>query len=62
MEPGLKDIEPIYHAAIEKDAGRERSAYLDAACGQNTALRALDGLLCAPGVCGRWKKVKSLKF
>ncbi len=40
MEPGLKDIEPIYHAALEKEAGRERSAYLDAACGQNATLRA----------------------
>ncbi|MBN1505396.1 MAG: hypothetical protein JW955_01050 [Sedimentisphaerales bacterium] len=40
MEPAVRDIEVIYHAALEKDAGRERSAYLDTACGQNTGLRA----------------------
>jgi hypothetical protein len=40
VEPALRDIEPIYHAALEKEAGRERSAYLDAACGQNATLRA----------------------
>ncbi len=39
MELKLKDIEAIYHGALEKEAGRERSAYLDSACGRNAALR-----------------------
>ncbi len=40
MEPALRDIEVIYHAALERDAGQERSAYLDAACGHDAGLRA----------------------
>jgi len=39
VELKLKDIEAIYHAALEKKAGRERAAYLDSACGDNAALR-----------------------
>jgi serine/threonine protein kinase/Tol biopolymer transport system component len=35
----LKDIEVIYHAALEKQAGPERTAYLDSVCGGNGALR-----------------------
>ncbi|HUV63847.1 MAG TPA: hypothetical protein VMW24_08110, partial [Sedimentisphaerales bacterium] len=38
MDFKLKDIEAIYHAALEKQAGRERAAYLDSACGSNAAL------------------------
>jgi len=39
VELKLKDIEAIYHAALEKQAGPERAAYLDSACGNNAALR-----------------------
>jgi serine/threonine protein kinase/Tol biopolymer transport system component len=39
VELKLKDIEAIYHGALEKEAGRERAAYLDSACGNNAALR-----------------------
>ena len=39
MDFKLKDIEAIYHAALEKQAGRERAAYLNSACGGNAALR-----------------------
>ena len=39
VEFKLKDIELIYHEALGKEAGPERSAYLDFACGQNTPLR-----------------------
>ncbi|MFC1604369.1 serine/threonine protein kinase, partial [Planctomycetota bacterium] len=39
MDFKLKDIEVIYHAALEKEAGQERSEYLDAACSGDTALR-----------------------
>ena len=40
MERKLKEIEEIYHAAIDKEPGPEREAYLDAACGSDTPLRA----------------------
>jgi serine/threonine protein kinase/Tol biopolymer transport system component/Tfp pilus assembly protein PilF len=39
VELKLKDIEAVYHGALEKEAGRERAAYLDSACGDNAALR-----------------------
>jgi serine/threonine protein kinase len=39
LEFKLKEIEEIYHAAIEKEAGMERLVYLDAACRGDTALR-----------------------
>ena len=39
MQFKLKDIEVIYHAAQEKGPGRERAAYLDSVCGENTTLR-----------------------
>ena len=34
-----KRIEAIYHLALEKKAGKERSAYLDAACDDDNDLR-----------------------
>jgi len=34
------EIEAIYYAALEQAKGRERSAYLDRACGPDTAVRA----------------------
>jgi formylglycine-generating enzyme required for sulfatase activity/dienelactone hydrolase len=40
VEPALRDVEVIYHAALERGAGPERSAYLDGACGQDADLRA----------------------
>ena len=39
LEFKLKDIEVIYHAALEKEAGPERSEYLDATCGGDTNFR-----------------------
>jgi serine/threonine protein kinase len=39
LELKLKEIEEIYHAALEKKAGPERLAYLDAACKGDAALR-----------------------
>jgi tetratricopeptide (TPR) repeat protein len=39
-------IEAVYHLALEKEAGEERSAYLDSACGDDADLRAsVEGLL-----------------
>jgi eukaryotic-like serine/threonine-protein kinase len=38
MEPRFKDIEIIYHAALDKAAGPERSAFVTAACGENSTL------------------------
>jgi len=40
MAPKLKDIETIYHAALEKEAGPERSAFVAAACAENKMLFA----------------------
>lgn len=34
-----KDIEAIYNAALKKSSGAERTAYLDAVCGDDHALR-----------------------
>ncbi|HCO92895.1 MAG TPA: serine/threonine protein kinase, partial [Phycisphaerales bacterium] len=46
MEFKLKEIEEIYHAALEKDAGSERSAYLGAACrGDATLRKQIEALL-----------------
>ena len=35
-----RDIETIYDAALKKESESERKAYLDAACGDDKALRA----------------------
>ncbi|MHC4545928.1 MAG: serine/threonine protein kinase [Planctomycetota bacterium] len=41
-----KRIEAIYHLALEKKTKKERSAYLDSACGDDSKLRAsVEGLL-----------------
>ncbi|MBN2134081.1 MAG: protein kinase, partial [Sedimentisphaerales bacterium] len=40
MEPKLGEIEEVYHAALAKSPGRERSRHLDAVCGADTRLRA----------------------
>jgi tRNA A-37 threonylcarbamoyl transferase component Bud32/tetratricopeptide (TPR) repeat protein len=46
VERRLKDIELIYHKALEKAGGPERAAYLDEACGSDTSLRVqLEALL-----------------
>ena len=39
MEFRLKDIEAIYHAALEREAGPKRSEYLNSACGEDAVLR-----------------------
>jgi serine/threonine protein kinase/Tol biopolymer transport system component len=40
MNAQRDDIEAIYNAALSKKSGTERSAYLDSACGGDSALRA----------------------
>lgn len=40
MEPTLKNIEAIYHAALEKEPGAERSAFIAAAADGNPELQA----------------------
>ncbi len=40
MGPKLEDIEALYHAALEKEAGPERTAYVEAVCGEDKALCA----------------------
>ena len=40
MEPTLKEIEEIYHVALEKGSGQAREAYLSRVCRENPALRA----------------------
>jgi serine/threonine protein kinase/Tfp pilus assembly protein PilF len=39
LEFKLKEIEDIYYAALEKEAGMERSTYMDTACRGDAALR-----------------------
>ena len=39
MQPTLKEMEGIYHAALEREPGQARDAYLRSACGENVALR-----------------------
>jgi serine/threonine protein kinase len=46
LEFKLKEIEEIYHAALEKEPGPKRSTYLDAACRNDATLRKqIEGLL-----------------
>ena len=40
LEPTLQDIEKIYHTALEKEPGGERSAFIAAACEENPELQA----------------------
>ena len=40
MEPKIKDIEEIYHAALQRGSQAERAAYLDDVCRKNASLRA----------------------
>jgi serine/threonine protein kinase len=40
LEFKLKEIEEIYHAALEKEAGTQLSAYLDTVCKGDTRLRS----------------------
>jgi len=40
VRPTLRQIEEIYHAALENRPGLAREAYLSSACGADTALRA----------------------
>ena len=55
MERKFKEIEEIYHSAIEKEPGPEREKYLDAACGSNTPLRAnIEALLKANDEAGNF--------
>ena len=40
MDKKSNDVEAIYNTALNKKSGSERSAYLDAACGDDAVLRA----------------------
>jgi WD40 repeat protein len=58
VEHKLKDIEQIYHAALEKDQGQERCAYLDSVCGENIALRVqIEDLLKANEEAGNFLEI-----
>ncbi|MFB0554734.1 MAG: protein kinase [Phycisphaerae bacterium] len=58
MERKLKEIEEIYHAAVDKEPGPEREAYLDAACGSDTPLRTnIEALLKANDEAGNFLEV-----
>jgi len=53
-----KRIEAIYHLALEKKNKKERSAYLDSACGDDSKLRAsVEGLLQAHDKAGDFLEV-----
>ena len=53
-----KRIEEIYHLALEKKNKKERSAYLDSACGDDSKLRAsVEGLLQAHDKAGDFLEV-----
>ncbi len=40
MQPTLNKIEEVYHAALSREPGRARTAYLDGVCGDDITLRA----------------------
>ena len=53
-----KDIEAIYNAALQKSSGAERSAYLDAVCGDDNFLRdRIEALLKAHEEAGSFLEV-----
>ncbi|MHC4629305.1 MAG: serine/threonine protein kinase [Planctomycetota bacterium] len=58
MANETKRIEAIYHLALEKKNKKERSAYLDSACGDDSKLRAsVEGLLQAHDKAGDFLEV-----
>jgi WD40 repeat protein/serine/threonine protein kinase len=58
MNAQRNDIEAIYNAALSKKGGTERSAYLDSACGGDSALRArVDVLLKAHDRVGEFLEI-----
>ncbi|MCZ2398791.1 MAG: serine/threonine-protein kinase [Phycisphaerae bacterium] len=53
MQPSSAELERLFNAAIERPTPAERAAFLDGACGTDTALRRrLDALLLAHGSAG----------
>ena len=40
MGAPLIEIEEVYHAALGRKPGKERAEFLDAACGQDSAVRS----------------------
>ena len=61
MEPSLKEIERIYHAALEKGSEPTRDAYLAEACGGNAALRSrVEALLRADERAGDFLEIPAL--
>jgi serine/threonine protein kinase/Tol biopolymer transport system component len=61
VQPTLKEIEEIYHAALERGSGPGREAYLDTACGADAALRAhVEALLQANDEVGDFLEVPVL--
>jgi len=58
-----KDIEAIYHAALQKESEAERSAYLDAVCGEDAVLRArVEALLKTHEEAGDFLEVPALEL
>ena len=53
----MNDAESIFAAALKIESGSDREAFLDKACGDNTDLRAEEGLLRANAEAGSFLKV-----
>ena len=61
MRPTLKQIEDIYHGALQKGPGDARAAYVVAACGEDAELRAqVEALLRANAQAGDFLEVPAL--
>src|SRR5262245_60170670 len=57
MPPVVADVKTLFGKALEIDSPAERAAFLDAACGDNAALRAeMDALLRALDQAGSFMK------
>ena len=62
MEIRLKDVEAIYHSALEETSPAKRSAFLDVACKNNPTLRAqVEMLLKADEAAGDFLEVPVLE-
>jgi WD40 repeat protein/serine/threonine protein kinase/tetratricopeptide (TPR) repeat protein len=56
-----KDIEAIYNAALKKSSGAERTAYLDAACGDDNVLRGrVEALIKAHEQAGSFLEISAI--
>ena len=61
MAKKSNDVEMIYNAAVKKKSGAERSAYLDAVCGDDNVLRVrVETLLIASEQVGDYLEVPAV--